>query len=143
MMELRDWTRERLMEGADLAEWRLMRKKDRITPILKEALGVMLSPEIAEEEGVAIAQDSTRARDWARRRFRAHGMNLKQAEALEQERWIYCTRGTINGWFDDFSGLLAGVNPDMRWTWARWGSLRPEPALWQYRRIRHCTTEGA
>jgi hypothetical protein len=32
---------------------------------------------------------------------------------LEQERWNYCTRGTVNRWFDEFSGLLAGVNPDM------------------------------
>jgi hypothetical protein len=66
-MELRDWTRERLMKGADLAEWLLMRKKERIRRFLKEPLGVMLSPEIVGEEEVAIAQDSSRARDWARR----------------------------------------------------------------------------
>jgi hypothetical protein len=37
-MKLGDWTRERLMEGADLAEWLLMRKKERTTPIPREAL---------------------------------------------------------------------------------------------------------
>jgi hypothetical protein len=83
------------------------------TPILKEALGIMLSPEMAAEEEAAIARNSTRARDWARGWLRARGMNLKRAEALEQALWYYCTRGTINLWFDEFTGFLAGVNPGM------------------------------
>jgi hypothetical protein len=41
-----------------------MRKKESFTPLLKEALGVMLSPEVtAEEAAAAIAQVSARARD--------------------------------------------------------------------------------
>jgi hypothetical protein len=46
-MELRDWATESLVEGADRAEWLLMRRKERFTPVLKEALGVKLTPEIA------------------------------------------------------------------------------------------------
>jgi hypothetical protein len=42
-------------------------------------------------------------------------MEQKRAEALEQGGWTYCTRGTINRWFDEFTGLLAVVNPDMLW----------------------------
>jgi hypothetical protein len=84
-MELRDWTTESLMERADLVGWLLMRKKERFTPILQEALGVMLTPEIAAEEEATIAQDSSRARDWARGWLRAHGMDPRRAEALEHE----------------------------------------------------------
>jgi hypothetical protein len=73
-----------------------MRRKERLTPILKGALGVMLSPEIAAEEEAAMAGYSSRARDWASGWLRTHGMNVKQAEALEQEGWKYCIRGTIN-----------------------------------------------
>jgi hypothetical protein len=52
--ERRDWGRESLVEGADLAEW-LAADHDEggSTPIPKEALGVMLSPEIAPEEDAA------------------------------------------------------------------------------------------
>jgi hypothetical protein len=64
--------------------------------ILVEALGVVLIPEIVAEEEAAIAQDSSRARDWAGGWLSARGLNLKRAEALEQERWTYCTRGAIN-----------------------------------------------
>jgi hypothetical protein len=65
-IELRDWTTEILMKDADLAEWLLMRRKERFTPILKDALGVMLSPEISVKETAARAQDSSRGRDWTR-----------------------------------------------------------------------------
>jgi hypothetical protein len=81
-------------------------------PDLGEAGGLMLSPDVAEQEEAAIAQEASRARDWAR----ANAMNLKRAEALEQERWDYCTRGTINRWFDEMSGLVARVNPEMLWS---------------------------
>jgi stage V sporulation protein SpoVS len=73
-----------------------MRNKERFRPVLKGALGVMPSPEIAAEEKAAIAQDSSRALGWARGWLRPDGMNMKRAEALEQEGWNCCTRGTIN-----------------------------------------------
>jgi hypothetical protein len=59
--------------------------------------------DVEEQEEAAIAQASSRARNWSRGRLQANGMNLNRAEALEQERWHYCT---INRWFDQFSGLL-------------------------------------
>jgi hypothetical protein len=63
--ELRDLARESLVEDTDWAEWLLMMNRERFTSILMEALGVMLNPEIAAEGEAAIAQDSSRARDWA------------------------------------------------------------------------------
>ena len=115
VIDLRSSTREELMEGQDLAEWLLERKKSRFTPILKEVLGVMLSPEVAEAEDAAISQDTHRARDWARGWLRANGMHLKRADALETERWPYCTRGTISRWFDELTGVFAAVKPEMLW----------------------------
>jgi hypothetical protein len=58
--------RESLVEDTDWAEWLLMMNRERFTSILMEAFGVILSPGIAAEEEAAIAQDSSRARDWAR-----------------------------------------------------------------------------
>jgi hypothetical protein len=58
--ELRDWTTDSRVEGADLAEWLLMRGKESFPPILNEALGIMLTPEIAAEEEGAMAEDSSR-----------------------------------------------------------------------------------
>jgi hypothetical protein len=52
-MELRNWTREGQVEGAELAERLLTRKKERLAPMLKEALAVMLSLDIAAEEKAA------------------------------------------------------------------------------------------
>jgi hypothetical protein len=88
------------VEGADLADWLLVGRKERCTPIPKDALGLIVTPEIAAEEEAAIAQDSSRARDGGRGWLKTNGLNLKWAEALEQERWTHCTRGTINRWFD-------------------------------------------
>jgi hypothetical protein len=35
-----------------------------------------------------------------------HGMNRRPAETLEQERWAYRTRGTVNRWSDELLGAL-------------------------------------
>jgi hypothetical protein len=75
--------------------------KERFAQTRKEPLTGMLSPEIAAEEEASRGEDSGRARDWASGWLRAHGMNLKLAEALEQERRKHCSRGTINRWFDE------------------------------------------
>jgi hypothetical protein len=82
VIELRDLTRERPVDSAKLDEWLMTRRKERFTPILKEALAVMLSPEIATEEEASLAEDSSRAGDWASGWLRAHGMCLKRAEGL-------------------------------------------------------------
>jgi hypothetical protein len=87
--ERRDWTGERLVDGAELAEWLLTRREDRFTPLLKEALAMMLSPEIAAEVEASLAEDWSRTRDWAGRWLRAHAMNM--TGDLKQERWNHCT----------------------------------------------------
>jgi hypothetical protein len=70
-------------------------------------------------------------------------MNLKRAEALEQERETYCTRGTINRWFDEFSGLDAGVNPRMLWNMDEVMVAASRDGLVHTRRTRDCWTGGA
>jgi hypothetical protein len=69
-MELRDWTRDGIVKGADLAEWVFTRKKERFTPILKGAWAITSSPELSAEE------EASMARHWANGWLRAHGMNL-------------------------------------------------------------------
>jgi hypothetical protein len=130
-MELGDWTRGRVMGDSDLAEWLSTGegRRERFAPILRGALRIMPGPEAGEEEEAAIAQDSLKARHWARGRLRAQGMSLKRVEALEQGRWGHCTRGPINRWFKEFSGLLPGANPTCWGAWTKSWGRRPKPAL--------------
>jgi hypothetical protein len=53
------------------------------------------------KEAASIAEDSSRARRRASGWLRTHRMNIRHSVALKQERWTYCTRGTIDRWFDE------------------------------------------
>jgi hypothetical protein len=68
-----------------------MRSKEPCTPILKVALGVVLSPEIAAEEEAATAQASSRARDYARGWLRADmGGVCARVRIMRRIRYTKC-----------------------------------------------------
>jgi hypothetical protein len=126
-MGLSQATWESLM-GTDSSQWLLMRKEERFQQILSEDLGAMRSPEVAKGEGATMAQDSSRARDWARGWRMTDGVDMKRVEAPEQDRSNHSPRGTGNRWFDELSCLLARSLHELTSPRVRRGGEEPRPA---------------